>query len=80
MVENAWVNPRVRSNYWDGWKGLCIVAVVALHAYPTYDGATTGTWHWYAGFLSYEFLNILLRFFSRSPASFRLLTLAPLEP
>lgn len=45
---------RVRSNYWDGWKGLCIIAVVVLHAYPSDLGSSTGTWHWYTAYLSYE--------------------------
>src|SRR5579863_2654133 len=37
----------MRSGYWDGWKGVCILVVIALHAFPPPQAFSAGSSKWY---------------------------------
>ena len=47
----------VRSNFIDGWKGLCIIAVVALHAYPVSVTSPGFSWHWRTEMYSFQLIS-----------------------
>lgn len=38
----------LRSEYWDGWKAVCMIAVIALHAIPAPETFHAGSLKWYA--------------------------------
>ena len=47
----------MRSKYWDGWKGLCIIEVVAGHAIFSNLAFPLGSSGWYAETLSIQLFN-----------------------
>ena len=46
----------MRSQYWDGWKGVCILVVIALHAIPPPQTFPAGSLKWYVDVISSQLI------------------------
>lgn len=46
----------MRSQYWDGWKGVCILVVIALHAIPSPQTFPAGSLKWYVDVISSQLI------------------------
>jgi peptidoglycan/LPS O-acetylase OafA/YrhL len=44
----------LRSKYWDGWKGICIIAVITGHSFPVLDKIPAGSLSWSLEVLLYQ--------------------------
>jgi len=52
-----------RDTWWDRWKGIAILAVVAIHALGATDGAPPGSWQHAFGLVARQFLNFAVPLF-----------------
>lgn len=46
----------VRSEYWDGWKAVCITVVIALHVMQQPDIFVVGSWGWSGAVILPQFI------------------------
>lgn len=46
----------MRSGYWDGWKGICILVVIALHAIPPLQAFPAGSLKWFVDLVLGQFI------------------------
>jgi surface polysaccharide O-acyltransferase-like enzyme len=53
----------MRSNYWDGWKGVAIIAVVAIHASGESSKFPAESLNWYFGLVFRQFINFAVPLF-----------------
>jgi len=53
----------MRSNYWDGWKGVAIIAVVAIHASAELGNFPAESFNWYFGLVFRQFINFAVPLF-----------------
>jgi peptidoglycan/LPS O-acetylase OafA/YrhL len=47
---------QVRSEYWDGWKAVCITVVIALHVMRPPEMSVPGSLRWYANVIFPQFI------------------------
>lgn len=53
----------MRSNYWDNWKGIAIISVVAIHASGGAGDFSKESFNWYFGLIFRQLNNFAVPFF-----------------
>ena len=54
---------KVRFHYWDTWKGICIIAVIAIHASSSTSFFPENSFNWHFGFFLRQLINFPLAIF-----------------
>lgn len=53
----------MRIDYWDNWKGIAIIAVIAIHASGTTSNFSAGSFNWDFGLVFRSFINFAVPIF-----------------
>lgn len=53
----------MRESYWDSWKGVAIIAVVAIHASGATQFFEDGSFNWYFGLVLRQFIDFAVPLF-----------------
>ena len=54
---------KVRFHYWDTWKGICIIAVIAIHASSSTSFFPENSFNWHFGFFLRQLINFPIAIF-----------------
>ena len=54
---------KVRFHYWDTWKGICIIGVIAIHASSSTSFFPENSFNWHFGFFLRQLINFPLAIF-----------------
>ncbi len=54
---------KVRFHYWDTWKGICIIAVIAIHASSSTSFFPENSFNWNFGFFLRQLINFPIAIF-----------------
>lgn len=68
----------MRSQYWDTWKGIAIIAVIAIHVGVDAGRFPAGSFNWYFGLAHRQLINFAVPFFLALAGFFAVRTTAPL--